>query len=249
MLYSSKIYAKSVNIPTSIKQKMALSEVKFKNIQNLLKRIEEKRLLTEEDLRSIEKEVYLYALSLKDIVETAAKNANRTPKALVVVEYEMKKHEEKVKGLLSMVKNIKQEIKSGKIIPEKRLLEKMSPAEREKFLKSLTPQGLKRIKMIYPGLFRKRISLFYIFEILLAPKCAQAKIIEPCLSACEGSTTENITEPCRECAEEHAIIPKALAAWNSFLKCSKNCGSGNCLEWGCVICKFQCLLALVYTLA
>lgn len=248
-LFISQVYASPIKMHPAISQEISLSKSKLNNLEGILKGIEERKLLKEEDLQNLEKELYDYASVLKDMMIKAAKGARENPGALGAAENEIKEQEKRVKNLVSRVEGINREMKNGKIIPDKKLLEKMSPAEREKFLRSLTPEGRKEIEKRYPHLF-KTSTLNYLKNVF-SPKSAEAKIAEPCLPACAGSTLQNISESCRQCVEEQGLVPKVLEAWNNFVGCWKGCGGSaepfklGCPHPMCILCKFQCLLVFI----
>ncbi len=264
-------------VSPAFKGRLDRAEQILRPMVQLFDKIDRQKLVTQRDSDDLEKAVrlmYEYAEAMKAAYDEALRDAEKAGKThgkegnvanLRAFEEISKAHEKRVKEIEMETKGIEAKIKDGIIVIDKPLLQKMKPAEREEFRKFLSPEGLKKMEMQHPDIFRPgtnpgaslapldggqlakaikgfcnsfpaQIGNFFV-------STAEAEIAARCIPPCSAQNWP----ACVACIV--ATGPPAIDAWNRFKSCWDGCCDCKWFRPWCCACKAKCLADFIKRLA
>ena len=160
-----KYFAKNASV--EYKQKMDVASAKLKKMEVRLNKIEKNRVFSKDDADSMNMELDQYGNGMWNLYNEAVgkvKEANETKgqkggnEEFLYFEDIAQGHVKRMKVLEAKHQKIENDIKNGKIKPEKDIIDTMTPQEKNEFKRSLTPEGRKEIEKAYPKMVGSSMS-------------------------------------------------------------------------------------------
>lgn len=254
---------------------LRLNEAKLASIEKTLDGIKSKKTISLSD-EGMDQAMYAYAESMKaafDLAATEAKQASESkgrkgnPNLLGAFEKMALGHEVRTAKLEGKMKAIGDSVKKGDILLDKKLLKKMTPAERKDFKKDIQPGAILKYERTFPGLLGSNEgptnpvlteirgvevqadgqycagnSVAGAIGDFLMPT-AEAAYAAPCVAVCAAKNWAG----CVSCVV--AAGSQAVQAWNGFVREWNGCCSCKWYKPWCCLCKPAALAKLIAKLA
>lgn len=262
-------------VPAAVKARLDTLEIKLKNIESVVQRIEAQKMIKEGDAEALDRSMNEYAEGMRAAFDAANNDAAAAAKSqgkegnvehLRSFEATAKAHEQRTKALDAKSKGVQAQLKAGTVKLDRSLLQKMTPAQREEFKKHLDAPGLREMERTHPDLFKpgarppgSSLNLFDGNKLASAMADFCSLVPSKLGSMFVGEAEAFIAAPCvlpcgarnwsacASCVSNSNSL--AIAAYNTFKSCSSNCGTCAWYRpWGC-LCKTSCLAVFVAKLA
>jgi hypothetical protein len=128
------------------------AQKKLDNIESELRKIEGDKIFGFDKADSIENLISDYLKDISLAYDVAKKEPDKRQQFLETA----KSHKEKLERFDRRMNKIEDKVKEASVILDKPLIQSMSTSELEKFKKFLSPEGLNKMEVTYPDIFRTR---------------------------------------------------------------------------------------------